>query len=54
MFVLRQYLFGVMRNELHWLTASETSNIKYVELIKRRSKVQGKNMSCEHALNFDQ
>ena len=28
-------------------------NTKYLELIKRRSKVQ-KNMSCEHALNFDQ
>ena len=28
-------------------------NTKYLELIKRRSKVQ-KNMSCERALNFDQ
>ena len=26
-------------------TASETSNNKYLELIKRRSKVQEKNMS---------
>ena len=30
-------------------------NNKYLlELIKRRSKVQEKNMSCERALNFDQ
>ena len=36
-----------MRNKLHWTTASETSNAKYLELIKRRSKVQEKNMSCE-------
>ena len=54
MFVLRQYFFGVMRNKLHWTTASETSNTKYLELIKRRSKVQEKNMSYELALNFDQ
>ena len=54
MFVLRQYFFGVMRNKLHWTTASETSNTKYLELIKRRSKVQEKNMSCECGLNFDQ
>ena len=27
---------------------------KLPELIKRRSKVQEKNMSCERALNFDQ
>ena len=38
---------------LLWTTASETSNTKYLELIKRRSKVQEKNMSCKHALNFD-
>ena len=25
-----------------------------LELIKRRPKVQEKNMPCEHALNFDQ
>ena len=37
-----------------WKTASETSNTKYLELIKRWSKVQEKNMSCEGALNFDQ
>ena len=54
MFLLRQYFFGVVRNKLHWTTASETSNTKYLELIKRRSKVQEKNMSCECALNFDQ
>ena len=46
--------FFVMTNKL-WTTASETSNTKkYLELIKRRSKVQEKNMSCERALNFDQ
>ena len=39
---------------LLWTTASKTSNTKYLELIKRRSKVQEKNMSCERALNFDQ
>ena len=27
---------------------------KYLEFIKRRLKVQEKNMSCEHALNYDQ
>ena len=43
-----------MRNKLQWTTASETSNTKYLELIKRRSKVQEKNMSCERVLNFDQ
>ena len=54
MLVLRQYFFGVMRKKFHWTTASETSDIKYLELIKRRSKVQLQNMSCERALNFDQ
>ena len=39
---------------LLWTTASKTSNTKYLELIKRRSKVQEKNMSCKRALNFDQ
>ena len=41
-----------MRNKL-WTTASETSNTKYIVLIKKGSKVQEKNMSCE-PLNFDQ
>ena len=27
---------------------------KYLQLMKRRSKVQEKNMSCERVLNFDQ
>ena len=54
MFVLRQYFFGEMRDKLLWMTASETSNTKYIELIKRRSKVQEKNMSRERALNFGQ
>ena len=39
---------------LLWTTASETSNTKYLELIKRRSKVQEKSMSCKRALNFGQ
>ena len=41
-----------MRNKLQWTTASQTSNSKYLELIKRRSKVHEKNI--ERALNFDQ
>ena len=36
-----QYFFDVVRNKLP-------------ELIKRRSKVQENNMSCERGLNFDQ
>ena len=43
-FYIQQYFFGVVRNKL------QTLNIK----IKRRSKVQEKNISCEHDLNFDQ
>ena len=39
---------------LLWKTASKTSNAKHLELIKRRSKVQEKNLSCKRALNFDQ
>ena len=38
---------------LLWTTAFETSNTKYLGLIKR-SKVQEKNKSCKSALNFDQ
>ena len=49
-----EYFFGVMSNKLLWTTVSETFNTKYLGLIKRRSKVQEKNMSCERALNFDQ
>ena len=37
------YYFSVVRNKLH----------KYIQ-IKRRSKVQEKNISCDRALNFDQ
>ena len=40
-----QYFFGVVRI---------SSNTKYLELIKRRSKIQEKNMFCQHALYFDQ
>ena len=39
---------------LLWVTASETSNTKYLELIERRSEVQERNISCERALNLDQ
>ena len=39
---------------LLWTIASETLNTKYLDLIKRRSKVQEKNKSCKRALNFDQ
>ena len=38
-----------MRNKHQWMIASETSSTKYLESIKRRSKVQEKNMSCERA-----
>ena len=38
-----------------WYGQKKTPNSKYLlELIKRRSKVQEKNISCERALNFDQ
>ena len=38
-----------------WYGEKWTPNDKYLpELIKRRSKVQEKNMSCERGLNFDQ
>ena len=38
-----------------WCGQKLTTNNKYLlELIKRGSKVQEKNMSCEHGLNFDQ
>ena len=47
-----EYFFGVMSNKLLWTTVSETLNTKYLGLIKRRSKVQEKNMSCERALNL--
>ena len=37
-----------------WCGEKWTSSTKYLELFKRRSKVQEKNMSCERALDFDQ
>ena len=37
-----------------WCGENQTPITKYLELIKRRSKVQEKNTSCERALNFDQ
>ena len=36
-----------------WATASGTSKTKYLELIKKKSKVQEKNMSCKRALSVD-
>ena len=43
--------FDAVRNNLK----QEININKYLlELIKRRSKVQEKNKSCERALNFDQ
>ena len=40
---------------LMWWEKNPNPNSKYIlELAKRRSKVQEKNMSCERALNFDQ
>ena len=45
---LRIYFFGMVIN-------TKTLNTKYLlQLIKRRSKVQKTNISCEHALNLDQ
>ena len=37
-----------------WCGEKQTSITKYLQLIKRRSKVQEKNMSWQHALNFNQ
>ena len=38
-----------------WCSEKKTPNTKYLlELIKRRSKVQENNISCERALNFNQ
>ena len=37
-----------------WCGENQTPITKYLELIKRRSKVQEKNTSCKRALNFDQ
>ena len=37
-----------------WFAGYGEKQVSILELIKRRSKVQEKNMSQEHALNFDQ
>ena len=37
-----------------WCGEKFTPITKYLELIKRRPKVQEKNTSCEHSLNLDQ
>ena len=44
-----QYLLDIVRSNLQTI-----KKISMRKLIKRRSKAQEKNMSCEHALNFDQ
>ena len=49
--------FGVWYSYTLFLCCGEklTPNKKYLlELIKRSSEVQEKNISCEHAFNFDQ
>ena len=43
-----EYFFDMVRNKL------QTIKISILKLIKRRSKVQEKNMSCERALKFVQ
>ena len=53
-FLRTPFVQNISGRLLPWTTASETSNTKYLELIKRRLKVQEKNMSCESILNFDQ
>ena len=37
----------------NWCGENEASNTKYLELIKRRLKVQENNMSCKRTLDFD-
>ena len=37
-----------------WYGVKWSLNTKYLELIKRRTKFQEKNMSCERVLNFHQ
>ena len=49
-----QFVQNTSGRLLLWSTASETSNSKYLELVKRGSKVQENNMSRECTLNFDQ
>ena len=48
-FALRLYSYTFL-----WCGEKQTSNTNYLELIKRRPKVQEKDVSCERALNFDQ
>ena len=50
-FLCKMYLHEVFL----WRSEKQTPNNKYLlEVLKRRSKVQEKNMSCERALTFDQ
>ena len=51
-FLLSLYLHTI----IPWVCVEKsTASIKYLpELIKRRSKVQEKSMSCDRILNFDQ
>ena len=53
-FLRTSFVLNTSGRLLLWTTASEGWNTKYLELIKRRSIVQEKYMSCERALNFDQ
>ena len=46
------FVFGFLWRFL-WCGEKQTPITKYLELIKRRSKVEEKNTSCERALNFD-
>ena len=50
-FLLRLYLYKIIT----WSGEKQTPNSKYLlRLIKGKSKVQGKNISSERVLNFDQ
>ena len=41
------------KQALMWWEINSTQYISTLDVMKRRSKVQEKNMSCKHALNFD-
>ena len=50
-FFWNMYLYS----EFLWCSENGTPSNKYLlDLLKRRSKLQEENMSCERALNFDQ
>ena len=52
-FLITPFVPNTSGRLLLWTTASETSNTKYLELMKRRSEVQEKNMPQERAVDFD-